>query len=612
MGPKEKGGELEVTVDKFVKQFQDFVDATEEARAVSDRCRDYRDGKQWTQDEVNVLQSRGQAPIVINRIAPKINALLGMEITNRVDPRAYPRNPKDDEASLAVTQALRYVEERTRFDAIATKVFEEVNVEGYSGAIVEVDEDTNVSIREIDYSRIYFDPHSRRKDFKDARFLGIVIWMDKEVASERWGDVIDESFVSSDVESDTFEDKPTWVDKKRSRIKVCEHYYLHKGVWHLCYFSGDRFLEEPIPSPYVDEQGRPICPIELQSLFVDRENNRYGMVKEWLDIQDEINHRRSKALHLLSVRQTASQRGAVADIEEMKYELSKPNGHVEVNGEIGTSFQILSTADMAQAQFSLLQEAKNEIDLQGVNPALAGRETRDLSGRALQQLRQGGMAELAPSFDQHRDWKLRIYRQIWMRIKQFWTEEKWIRVTDDPDSLKFVGFNYPVTVGELLTERAQQGDQQAQMMLQSLINDPRLNQVAEIRNNPAELDLDIIVEEVPDMASLQHEQFQFLVELAGTYGREAVPFEVLLEASSLPNKKVLLDKLRGGDEQIAQQQQMQQQMAMQMHQIQMAGEQAKVEKTLAEAQKTGAEADQTEMENEILLAMPRPVTSVAI
>lgn len=612
MGPKEKGGKLEVNVEKFAKQFQDFVDATEEARAISDKCRDYRDGKQWTADEVQVLQARGQAPIVINRIAPKVNALMGMEINNRVDPRAYPRNPKDDRSALAVTQALRYVEESTRFDSIASKVFEEVNVEGYSGCIVEVDDDTNIAIREIDYSRIYFDPHSRRKDFKDARFLGIVIWMDKEVAEERWGEVVDEAFVSSSVETETFEDKPTWVDKKRARIKVCEHYYIHKGVWHLCYFSGDKILEKPIPSPYVDEKERPICPIELESVFVDRENNRYGLVKEWLDIQDEINHRRSKALHLLSVRQTASQRGAVADVEEMKYELSKPNGHVEVNGEIGTSFQILSTADMAQAQFSLLQEAKNEIDSQGVNAALAGRETRDLSGRALQQLRQGGMAEIAPSFDQHRDWKLRVYRQIWMRIKQFWTEEKWIRVTDDPESMKFVGFNYPVTVGELLTERAQQGDQQAQAMLQRLINDPRLNEVAEMRNNPAELDLDVIVEEVPDMASLQHEQFQFLVELAGTYGREAVPFELLLEASSLPNKKVLLDKMRGGDERMAAQQAQQQDMAMQMHQLQMANEQAKLEKTISEAQKVGAEADQIEMENEILLAAPSPVTSVSI
>jgi len=90
---------LEVDVEKFERQFQQFVDATEEARAISAKCRDYRDGRQWTAEEENILRARGQAPIVINRIAPKVNALMGMEISNRVDPRAFPRNPKDEDAA---------------------------------------------------------------------------------------------------------------------------------------------------------------------------------------------------------------------------------------------------------------------------------------------------------------------------------------------------------------------------------------------------------------------------------------------------------------------------------------------------------------------------------
>ena len=599
---------MEVDVEKFERQFQQFVDATEEARAISAKCRDYRDGRQWTAEEENILRARGQAPIVINRIAPKVNALMGMEISNRVDPRAFPRNPKDEDAALAITQALRYVEENTRFDLIASAVFEMNAVEGYGGCIVEVDEDAEIVIREIDFSRLYFDPHSRQKDFRDAKYIGIVIWMDAEDAKERWGDKIDVAMSTMETGTETFDDRPLWIDRKRNRVKVCEHYYLMKGVWHLCYFTQGVMLDDPIESPYTDEKGRPICPIEIESSLVDRDYNRYGIVRNWLDIQDEINHRRSKALHLLSVRQTASQRGALTDVEEAKYELSKPNGHVIVNGEIGQSFQILPTSDMAQAQFTLLQEAKTEIDTQGVNAALTGGLTGDLSGRALMQLKQSGMIELGPVLSWHRDWKLRVYRQMWYRIKQFWTEEKWIRVTDDPDSIKFVGFNYPVTAAEVLQERAKEGDQTAQMALQQGMNDPRLQQVVEMRNNTAELDMDIIVEEVPDTASLQHEQFQFLVELAGTYGKEAVPFEVLLEASSLPNKKVLLDKLRGQDEASSQVQALQQQMA----QLEMALKQAELENKIAQAEKTGAEADQVQMENALLQAAPSPVTSVSI
>ena len=41
----------------------------------------------------------------------------------------------------------------------------------------------------------------------------------------------------------------------------------------------------------------------MASAHTDRENNRYGMVRDLISEQDEINKRRSKALHLLSVKQ---------------------------------------------------------------------------------------------------------------------------------------------------------------------------------------------------------------------------------------------------------------------------------------------------------------------
>jgi len=41
---------------------------------------------------------------------------------------------------------------------------------------------------------------------------------------------------------------------------------------------------------------------EFASAFVDRDGGRYGAARQLLDVQDEINKRRSKALHLMSVR----------------------------------------------------------------------------------------------------------------------------------------------------------------------------------------------------------------------------------------------------------------------------------------------------------------------
>jgi hypothetical protein len=54
--------------------------------------------------------------------------------------------------------------------------------------------------------------------------------------------------------------------------------------------------------PYVDQDGESYCPWIFESANVDRENNRYGEMRHLIDPQDEVNKRRSKALHLLNSR----------------------------------------------------------------------------------------------------------------------------------------------------------------------------------------------------------------------------------------------------------------------------------------------------------------------
>ena len=71
------------------------------------------------------------------------------------------------------------------------------------------------------------------------------------------------------------------------------------------------------PSPLVDEYGDPMCPIELVHGYITRDGERYGLVHSMLGLQDEINHRRSKALHMLSTRQLWYEQGAVPNARKV-------------------------------------------------------------------------------------------------------------------------------------------------------------------------------------------------------------------------------------------------------------------------------------------------------
>ena len=84
-------------------------------------------------------------------------------------------------------------------------------------------------------------------------------------------------------------------------------------------------------SPYKDANGKPQAGFVFGSAFVDGDGDRYGVVRSWFSLQDEINKRRSKALHLMNVRQTYGNQGA-GDTNKLKAEMAKPDGHIELEG----------------------------------------------------------------------------------------------------------------------------------------------------------------------------------------------------------------------------------------------------------------------------------------
>lgn len=541
--------------DKLKSMVVRAADMTLEAREMSERDRDYYDSYQWTAEEEAVLRRRKQPVLVKNRIKRKIDAMVGLEQKGRVDPAAYPRNPQDEDAADIATKALRYVEEVERIDMIRSDAFYNLLIEGYGGCEVIAEmgaEDVEVRVKRLRWEEIFYDPHSREKDFSDAAYMGVQKWMSEDAAlsfaAQWWQGEPEELSAMLDTQSDdtgaTYDDRPyeqnmAWVDRRLRRVRLAQMYYRYGNQWHFAVFTGRGELYNG-PSPYRSKGGRPDNPMILMSAYVDRENRRYGVVRDMISAQDEINKRSSKLLHMLNTRQSISVKGALDSVAGMKRELAAPDGHVEVNVEafedaarVGMRpFEVVQNGDQVQGQALLLTEAKNEIDMTGPNASLLGQLQGDQSGRAIMAQQQAGLAELAPVYDSLRDWTERVYRAVWARIQQFWQAPRWIRVTDDEQAPQFVGVNQPVMTP------------QGPMM----------------QNPVAQIDVDIIVSMSPEFVSLRHEQFERLVALAES--GYPIPPQVIIEASDLRDKRKIMEAMQPDPQQAQIQQQMQMRGAM--------------------------------------------------
>ena len=565
-----KTADPDAGLDGYKRKYAEAADLTAESRTRAETCIDYYDGNQLTREEKAILNRRRQPIVINNRVRVAVNGILGVTAKGRSEPRAWPRTPDDMDSADVATDVLRYCAEENRFNALKLQCFRDMLIPGSMAAIVEVDRDLKPVITQIRWEEFFHDARARRNDFGDARYVGIAKWRhvrDVEAEYPGCGEQL-RGWMDAPMAAGS-EDRPqgaSWRDGKDGRLLVVEMYAL-ESQWMRVVFYGGGVLSRGV-SPYVDARGEPCNPIEAQSAYVDRDNGRYGVVVDMLGLQDEINRRRSRLLHLISNSQVQAvdERAFAADRETAREEARK------ADGALPPGWQRVPTVDLASGQSELLNDAYMNIERMGPNPAVLGRTASDASGRALLARQQAGLTELAIVYDGLDDWELRIYRQIWARVKQYWRAPQYVRVTDDVEAPRYVLVNEPV--------RGVEGT-----------GGPVLG----YRNALAEMDVDIVLDTQPETGSLQQEQFEKLVAVLGSNPgyAQAVPFDVMVELASLPNKRRLLDRLKRAREertaagqQGAQAQmqaaQAQQQMALAQHQVAMATAQAELEKTRSE------------------------------
>lgn len=538
-------------VSRFVRWFEESEDASRDARDKSERDRDYYDGVQWTAEEIAAMKKRRQPIITSNNIRRKINFLRGFEKKERTAPKALPRNPVDQQAADVASSVLRFVYDESNYKYARSEAWSNYLVEGIGIVELRLKQsrpgDYDVEASHLPWDRFFFDPHSARDDFADARYLGAVFWRDLDEVVAEYGpeaEAIAEWTLSDAQLSETYDDKPKtklWADRARKRIRICVVWYVDRGSWSFAEFTKGGILRGG-PSYITDEDGNGVCGIFARSCYADRDNNRSGIVRDMISPQDEINKRRSKALHLLSTAQIITEKGAVDNIEETRREAARPDGVMMPHP--GMRFEVNTRSDLAAGQITLLQEAQRDIEILGPNAAMLGDAAGNAaSGKAIVASQQGGVIESGDMFDDFKSLDHDVFKAMWLLIRQWWTAERWVRITDDEGAIQFM----PVNTYDGF--------------------------------HPAAVGIDIIIDDEPASMTMAEEQYSLLKELVAS---GALPPNVLIEAiPNLRNRQKIVEALNQPDPA----KMAAQQMEFQNAQAEIAGKEAKAGKTVAETQK---------------------------
>ena len=548
-------------IGRLRRQYYDFLGVKMREIEEQKTSRRYYHGAQWTDEELKQLRRRRQPPVFSNRIVRKLDAVVGLVERLRQDPKAFPRTPMGQDGADIATAVLRYALDKVDWKSKAPRVARFAAIDGISGIELDLQTgdhgDPDIDIHIVYADTFFYDPRSFDDGFTDCRYMGVSKWVDVDQAKEMFPEQSEEldSLVESGTDLTVNADREiTWVNTSAKKVRLIDHWYINKGQWYWCIYVGSTVLMQGI-SPYLDERNKTFPKFLMFSTAVDHDADRYGFVRNLKGPQDEINHRRSKALHILNSRRVVSEKGAVDDVEKARIEWARPDGWVERNP--GKEMAPENTNPDFQGQLNMLQEAKNEIENFGPNPALIGAGIENASGRAISLLQQAGIAELGPYIISFRTWKIRVYRAIWNIVQRYWTAERWVRVTDDNDLAQFIQLN-----GVGLDQFGQPA----------------------IVNAVGALDVDIILDEGPDNVNMMADAYDTLTALA--QAGQKIPPQVLIELAPLQNSvkkhllQVMAQAMADPAKQVAQQ-------------VALQGEAAKADRTKSETMKNYADATKT-------------------
>lgn len=513
-----------LSVEKLKKQYYDYLGAKTAEVDEAREARHYYHGDQWTEAEIAVLHRRKQPVVTSNRIERKINAVVGIVEKLRQDPKAYARTPQHDKGADVATAVMRFVLDRNNWNSKSSRNARLGAIDGIAGVEFDLEAgdhgDPDLGIHIVYADTFFYDPRSFDEGFTDARYMGIAKWIDvdqaKELIPSKADEIDDLMEQGSDITSAADQDRErVWVNTSLKRLRLVDHWYIHKGKWCWTLYIGNTVMMQG-ESPFHDEKGKTFPRFLMFSANVDHDGDRYGFIRNLKSAQDEINMRRSKALHLLNTRRVISEKGAVDDVEVARREWAKPDGWIETNPGMKMEPDDAAAKADFRGQLEMLQEAKSEIENFGPNPALIGQGLEDSSGRAIALLQQAGMAELGPYLSAYKNWKIRVYRCIWNIVTEHWKAERWIRVTDDQNVAQFFQINK--------LDVDQYGH-------------------PAIVNAIGSMDVDFIIDEGPDTVNMQADSAATLQALGPQFAQQFPELAIELSPIDATTKTKMLKKI---------------------------------------------------------------------
>ena len=208
----EREGEVpEDIVEKTQSIFKSYSNKRELWAQQAQEDAEFRLGRQWTQQQEKTLLERGQAPLVVNRIHPAVEAAKALLTSGKPQFRVSPREDSDNKVAQVFNGLLEYMWYISDGTQALRNCIDDYYTMGMGAMMCYIDPLKDygrgeVCIHDIDPLDVYIDPNSRDRLAEDAENIIVSRMFTKEQARQMYPQYED---AIKNAQSDLHTDRPT-------------------------------------------------------------------------------------------------------------------------------------------------------------------------------------------------------------------------------------------------------------------------------------------------------------------------------------------------------------------------------------------------------------------
>lgn len=442
-------------------------------------------GDQWAHEDLQKLRDEQRPPVVFNRIARAINAVIGIEINNRQEIRYIPREQGDAQVNEILSGAAQWVRQGSNAEHEESEAFRDAVICGMGWTDTRLDYERDLDgmiiTERFDPFEAFWDPTARARNLADARWLMRVrdveredfarLWPDAkgDFGGAPWDEEIDDEIVTRQhvYPQDAYKRQQGGDTHGKTSVRVCQmQWWEQETVWRVdgiaealseaeyaklaaklkrrriravrqkkrvakqAFVAGGQILEEgdaPIKESFT---------LKCVTGQRDRNNNTWlGLVEAMKDPQRWGNKFFSAAIDIINKN---SKGGAIAEkasfddpkaVEEM---WARPDAVIWARpGAVRNNTIIPKPIAQLPAGIDRLMQwaLENVNDVVGVSAEMLGIAQRNQPGVLEYQRKQAGMTILAHLFDALRFYRVEQGRALLEFIQTYLSDGRLIRIT---------------------------------------------------------------------------------------------------------------------------------------------------------------------------------------